>query len=149
MKKLAFLLMYLMTNMLPAHAENTGLPVGEKQMIIEMKIGQQRYDIALEDNSAAKDLIEQLPMTLTMKELNGNEKFADLPTALTASHISPGTLHEGDVMLYGQKTLVLFYKTFQTSYRYTPIGKVTAPDALQDAVGHADVKIDLRIKKSE
>lgn len=118
-------------------------------MIIEMTIGQQHYYIALEDNSAAKDLIEQLPVTLTMKELNGNEKFADLPTALTASHTSPGTLHEGDVMLYGQKTLVLFYKTFQTSYRYTPIGKVTAPDALQDAVGHADVKIILRMKKSE
>lgn len=149
MKKLAFLLMYLMTNMLPAHAENTGQPGNEEQMIIEMKIGQQRYDIALEDNPAVKALIKQLPMTLAMKELNGNEKFAELPTALTASHISPGTLHEGDVMLYGQKTLVLFYKTFQTSYRYTPIGKVTAPDALQDAVGHADVKIDLRMKKSE
>lgn len=116
-------------------------------MIIEMKIGQQSYDIALEDNPAAKALIEKLPMTLTMKELNGNEKFADLPAPLTASHISPGTLHEGDVMLYGRKTLVLFYKTFQTSYRYTPIGKVIAPDALQDSVGHADVKISFRIKK--
>lgn len=118
-------------------------------MIIEMTIGQRSYDIELEDNPVVKALIQQLPLTLTMQELNGNEKFADLSDSLIAHHISPGTLQRGDLMLYGCKTLVLFYETFQTSYSYTPIGKVVAPDTLQDAVGHSDIKVSFTMKKAE
>lgn len=118
-------------------------------MIIEMTIGQRSYDIALEDNPSAKAWIQQLPLTLTMQELNGNEKFADLSDPFIAHHISPGIVHKGDLMLYGRKTLVLFYQTFQTSYRYTPIGKVVAPDTLQDAVGHSNIKVSFTIKKPE
>lgn len=116
-------------------------------MIIEMKIGQRSYDIELDDNPTAQALIQQFPLTLTMQDLNGNEKFADLSDNLIVNHVSPGTLHKGDLMLYGRKTLVLFYETFQSSYRYTTIGKVVAPDTLQDAVGHSSVKVSFTMKK--
>ncbi|EBS6151648.1 hypothetical protein DVG40_22575 [Salmonella enterica subsp. enterica serovar Inganda] len=131
----------------PAQAEDTAITGKEELMIIEMKIGQRSYDIALDDNPTAQELIQQFPLTLTMQDLNGNEKFADLSDYLIVNHVSPGTLHKGDLMLYGSKTLVLFYKTFQSSYRYTPIGKVVAPDTLQDAVGHSSVKVSFTMKK--
>ena len=55
-------------------------------------------------------------MTLEMTELNGNEKYHHLSTRLPTNAISPGTIQNGDIMLYGNHSLVLFYETFKTSY---------------------------------
>ncbi|MNC57757.1 hypothetical protein D3C75_1074380 [compost metagenome] len=65
-----------------------------------------------------------------MEELNANEIFADLPHKLPSNPVRPGTIHAGDLMLYGTQTLVLFYASFESSYRYTPIGKVIHPENL-------------------
>src|SRR5687768_2839479 len=46
-----------------------------------------------------------LPLTLDMRELNGNEKHADLPKPLPANASLPGTIRHGDLMLYGADTL--------------------------------------------
>ena len=85
--------------------------------------------------------------TLTMQELNGNEKFADLPHPLPPNPIRPETLYQGDLMLYGGHTVVLFYETFRTSYSYTPIGKVVAANTLQDAVGRGNIKVSFSMMK--
>jgi len=42
----------------------------------------------------------------------------------------PGTIRTGDILLYGDNTVVVFYETFQSSYRYTPIGRISNPDGL-------------------
>ena len=57
-------------------------------------------------NAAARAFAAQLPLTLDMSELNGNEKHADLPKALPANASRPGTIRNGDLMLYGADTLV-------------------------------------------
>lgn len=41
-----------------------------------------------------------------------------------------GSIHAGDIMLYGASCLVLFYEDFNTSYRYTPLGYIEDPDGL-------------------
>ena len=108
-------------------------------MTIKIIINQQSYEVELEDNPTTKAFIKQLPSTLTMQELNGNEKFADLPHALPTNPISPETRHKGDFMLYGSQNLVLFHDTFRTTYSYTPIGRVITSDTLQDTVGHSSI----------
>ncbi len=45
-------------------------------------------------------------------------------------------------MLYGSKTLVIFYKTFQTSYSYTRIGRLRDPDELAKVLGRRSVQIE-------
>lgn len=143
LKSSLFLLFFLVIHCaFPAHADVSAGTGKEDRMLIKMTIGQRHYDIELEDNPTAKAFIQQLPLTLTMQELNGNEKFADLSHSLITHPIGPEIVHKGDLMLYGRQTLVLFYETFRTSYRYTPIGRVVAPDTLEDAIGHSSIEVN-------
>ena len=59
-----------------------------------MTVGQRRFAITLTDNAAARAFAAQLPLTLDMSELNGNEKHADLPKPLPANANRPGTIPE-------------------------------------------------------
>ena len=73
-----------------------------------MTVGERRFAVTLTDNVAARAFAAQLPLTLDMSELNGNEKHADLPKPLPANANRPGTIRNGDLMLYGADTLVVF-----------------------------------------
>jgi hypothetical protein len=66
------------------------------------------FDAILEDNPTTVKLRELLPLTLQMSELNGNEKFFHLSTALPTNDSKPGKIHAGDLMLWGDDSLVLF-----------------------------------------
>jgi len=70
-----------------------------------------------------------------MSELNGNEKHGELPKALPANASRPGTIRNGDLMLYGPDTLVVFYLTFNSSYSYTRLGRIDDPADLAQALG--------------
>ena len=61
-----------------------------------MTVGERRFAITLTDNAAARAFEAQLPLTLDMSELNGNEKHADLPKPLPANASRPGTIRNGD-----------------------------------------------------
>jgi hypothetical protein len=98
------------------------------------------------NNATAKAFKAKLPMTINMKELNGNEKYFDLPNALPANASNPGIIQNGDLMLYGSNTLVLFYKTFSTSYSYTRIGRVENPSGLAAALSSGDITVKFGFK---
>ncbi len=106
-----------------------------------MTVGERRFAITLADDAAARAFAAQLPLTLDMSELNGNEKHADLREALPADASRPGTIQSGDLMLYGTNTLVVFYATFNSSYSYTWLGRVDDPAALPRALGPRGVRV--------
>ncbi len=106
-----------------------------------MTVGRQRLAITLADNEAARAFADMLPLTLDMPDLNGNEKHVDLPRALPANASRPGTIRSGDLMLYGSKTLVLFYLTFESSYAYTRLGQVDDAGNLAQALGRGSARI--------
>ena len=106
-----------------------------------LTVGERRFAVTLTDNSAARAFAAQLPLTLDMSELNGNEKHAELPKALPANASRPGTIRNGDLMLYGSTTLVVFYLTFDSSYSYTRLGGVTDPIGLAQALGPRGVRV--------
>jgi hypothetical protein len=109
-----------------------------------MTVGERRFAIRLAENAAARAFAAQLPLTLDMRELNGNEKHAELPKALPANASRPGTIRNGDLMLYGSNTLVVFYVTFNSSYSYTRLeGRIDDPTGLAQALGPRDVRVVL------
>jgi hypothetical protein len=85
-----------------------------------MTVGERRFAITLADNAATRALAASLPLTLNMADLNGNEKYASLPRTLPESVYWPETIHNGDLMLYGADTLVIFYLTFNSPYSWAP-----------------------------
>ena len=112
---------------------------------INMQIGNKNFTIKLFDNNAAQNLITQLPLTLDMKELNGNEKYSYLPKKLPADSQNISEIKAGDLMLFGSDCLVLFYKNFHTSYSYTKIGYIENITELTAALGNGNIKVKLNI----
>jgi hypothetical protein len=74
-------------------------------------------------------------MNIDMRELNGNEKYFHLADILPANASKPGRIETGDFKLYGSNTLVVFYKSFATSYSYTPLGRIDDTSGLTAALG--------------
>ena len=106
-----------------------------------MTVGERRFAITMSDNPAAHAFAALLPLTLDMSDLNDNEKKARLPKALPANASRPGTIRNGDLMLYGTDTLVVFYLTFDSSYSYTRLGRLNDPAGLARALGRGDVRV--------
>lgn len=107
-----------------------------------MTVGERRFAITLTNTPAARAFAAQLPLTLDMADLNGNEKHAELPQALPVNATRPGTIHHGDLMLYGATTLVVFYLTFDSSYSYTRLGRVDDAESLAQALGQRAARIN-------
>jgi hypothetical protein len=74
----------------------------------------------LAHNPTAAAFRKLLPLSVTMTELNGDEKFARLSVRLPIRPSTPAGIRTGDLMMSGPGTVVFFYKSFSTTYSYTP-----------------------------
>lgn len=108
---------------------------------ITITVNGQSFSATLADTEAARAFAERLPLTLEMDDLHGNEKYHYLDESLPTNASNPGTIHAGDLMLFGSDCLVLFYETFQTSYSYTRIASIGDPASLASAVGRGSVTV--------
>ena len=108
-------------------------------------VGEKSFALELADTEAAKQLIGHLPLTLAMDDLSGYEKYAYLPFALPTNKEWIGNTEVGDVMLYQDNCLVLFYVSLRTTYSYTRIGRLTGAEGLSQAVGEGSVFVSFSL----
>lgn len=112
---------------------------------ITISVGGQTFSATLLENESARRLAEMLPLTLDMSELNNNEKFFYLDDDLPTDSYQPGQINAGDLMLYGDKCLVLFYEAFSSGYSYTRLGSVDDPAGLAEALGTGSVSVTFSV----
>ena len=110
---------------------------------IKIEINGIVYQATLEDNNVAKELLNRLPLTITMNELNGNEKYYYFDVPFPSSPTRIGKINKGDLMLYEENCLVLFYETFATFYTYTKIGSIDHPENLTNVVGNDNILVHI------
>ena len=111
----------------------------DKRMTVT--VGDKTFAAVLYDNKTADELYSRLPLTLDMRELNGNEKYCDLDKSLPSKSSLAGHISKGDIKLFGDDCLVLFYEGFMSGYSYTNIGYIEDTDGLADAVGTGSVTV--------
>lgn len=112
---------------------------------IVIKIGEREFTATLEETEAAQAFAKLLPIEKNMVELNGNEKYYDLHQNLPSDPKQVGRIEAGDLMMFQNNFIVVFYKSHSTNYSYTRIGKIDNPTGLAEAVGSGDVVMSFAV----
>ena len=124
---------------------NNNIEGGEESMKLNIKVGDKNFKATLESNNTTKSLLEKLPLTINMSELHGNEKYYYFDESLPTNSERIENINTGDLMLYGSDCLVLFYKSFSTSYSYTRLGHIDNPQGLADVVGSGNITVTFEV----
>ena len=118
----------------------------ESENRIAINVGGKSFTVIMYDNEAADELISRLPLTIEMNELNGNEKYYNFQNSFTTHSKPAGRIHNGDIKVYGDNCLVLFYDSFISGYSYTPIGYINDTAGLAEALGIGNVTVSFSLE---
>ena len=132
-KKLLFITiccLILITGCISKNKQNNIKESDTNMSNIKVIINDKTYTLNLENNTTVDEFINLLPEEYNMSDLNDNEKYTYLDKSLTTNQYNPKHIEQGDVMLFGNNCLVIFYKSFDTTYSYTKIGHIDNLDDL-------------------
>ena len=115
---------------------------------IKITIDGRSISATLADNEATKALTEKLtkgPVTITMNNYGGFEKVGALPWSLPASDTRI-TTKPGDIMLYTENNIVIFYG--ENTWAYTPLGvlDITDSDEISNFVGNGSKQVTISLE---
>ena len=122
--------------------ENTA---AEDSFKVLVTAGGKEFNAVFYKNETSEELAEKLSFTLNMNDLNGNEKYYYFDEAFPENSQKVESIKAGDIMLYGDSCIVIFYKSFNTSYSYTKIGYIENAEELEKALGNSDIKVKFDI----
>ncbi len=106
MKKMLFLALALAMALyhFPCGADNSGIE-------IRLRVGDTVLTATLIDSETTRDFISLVPLTLTMNDLFGREKFGNLPRAISEGGKRTRTYEVGDVIYWSPgPDVAMFYR---------------------------------------
>ncbi|MDB5019806.1 MAG: hypothetical protein JWQ28_933 [Pedobacter sp.] len=124
---------------------NNEITSNRREGKMKIIVGSTVFTATLYDNQSVTAFKAMLPLTINMGDLNANEKFYYFNSTLPTSASAGGDIQVGDLMLYGNNCMVLFYKSFTTSYTYTRLGKIDNVSALITALGAVPVNVKFEL----
>lgn len=146
-----FFLIFILVSFLSTNHKPNIINVSNKmnlsiksQNTMQIKVKGKVFDVRLENNATSNEFQKRLPLHLNMQDLNSNEKFIYLETDLPSNPTDLKRINNGDILLYGDNCIVIFYKSFNTSYQYTKIGKIVNPEGLENVLGKENVMVDFQ-----
>ncbi len=115
----------------------------EENMVKKMtlQIGNSSFTATLENNPAVDAFVEMMndsPIIIQMNDYSGFEKVGSLGTNLPADD-KQTTTHAGDIVLYNENQIVIFYGS--NSWSYTRLGKIDDLSGWEDALGSGDITV--------
>ena len=119
--------------------------MNNEEIKINLIVNNKTFTANLENNQTVQELIQNFPMTLNMSDLHSNEKYNYLNSSLTTNSSIPRMINAGDIKLYGNNCLVVFYDDFRNSYSYTNLGKVDNVDDFIAELGNGSVSITFEL----
>jgi hypothetical protein len=132
-----------------AFASMTAMPAdAADKTAVKVKVGKKTFNAEFYSNKTSRKLLRKLPLKVKMSELNGNEKYKYLDFDLPTNEKAVSEIKAGDIMLYGSDCLVVFYKSFSTSYKYTRIGRIKNVKGLKKAAGKGSVTVKFSKKQA-
>ena len=117
--------------------------MASSQTTILLTVDNRTATATLADNAATRTLLSMLdkgPVTVNMTDYGGFEKVGPLPQALPSSDTYI-TTSAGDIMLYDDDNIVIFYGS--NSWSYTPIGRIDGASAsnVKSFLGTGSIKL--------
>ena len=124
--------------------------MASSQTKILLKVGDDTMTATMTDNEATRELtklLEQGDITIRMSNYGGFEKVGVLPQSLPTSNTHITTV-PGDIMLYQDNQVVIFYGS--NSWSYTRLGKIDGATAnnLRQFLGNGNITLTLSLEAS-
>lgn len=94
-----------------------------------------------ESETTAHLIYEYFPLEMNMKDINDMEKYFFLPNEIPFNKQQRESIEPGEILLYGNDCVCIFYKGTKTHYKYTPIGQVDNPIRLEELLGYEDAHV--------
>jgi len=110
---------------------------------VSIRVNGKVFSAKMYQTKTTEVFMQKLPLSITMNELNGNEKYYYFSENFPTESQKFSQIHAGDLKLYGSSCLVLFYESFSTSYSYTSLGYVENPEGLAEALGAGNVSVEI------
>lgn len=127
--------------------EGEDMNIKYENIKINLIINNKTFSATLNNNETVRSLIQNFPMTLNMSNLNSNEKYNYLNFNLVENAYTPEKINAGDIKLYGNNCLVIFYDNFSNSYSYTDLGKIDNIDEFISELDSGSVNIRFELIK--
>jgi len=118
-------------------------------MKININVGDKILAASLADNATARDFVSVLPLTLSMKDLFGREKYGDLPKALSENGLRKNTYEVGEIAYWSpdHQFAVYYHQDGESipSPGVIPIAKIDAGAEAFNVPG--SVKVTIAVAK--